>query len=62
MDQLNAGESITDLVFDEKNPRRRSWKFCNLRVPSSEVVYFTQIFIILYFLAISLIKLVFFQA
>ena len=61
VDQLNAGGGITDLVFDEKNHERRSWKFCNSRLPRSEVVYFTQIFIILFLIATSMIKLVFFK-
>ena len=59
VDQLDAGGGITDLVFDEKNHERRSWKFCNSRLPRSEVVYFTQFFIILFVIAESLIKLVF---
>ena len=61
VDQLDAGGGITDLVFDEKNHERSSWKFSNSRVPRSEVVYFSQIFIILFLIAISLIKLVFFK-
>ena len=59
VDQLDAGGGITDLVFDEKNHERKSWRFCNSRVPRSEIVYFTQVFIILVSIAISLIKLVF---
>ena len=61
VDHLDAVGGITDLVFDEKNHERRSWKFCNSRVPRSEVVYFTQIFIKLFLIAISLIKLLFLQ-
>ena len=60
-DQLDSGGGITDLVFDENQQERRSWRFCNSRVPRSEVVYFTQIFIIVFLIAVSLIKLVFFQ-
>ena len=60
VDQLDAGGGISDLIFDEKNYKRRSWKFCNSRVRRSEVVYFIQIFFILFLIAISLIKLVFF--
>ena len=59
VNQLDAGGGVSDLVFDEKNHERRSWKFCNSRVPRSELVYFTQMFIILFLIATSLIKLVF---
>ena len=48
-DQLDSGGGITDLVFDENQKEKRSWRFCNSRVPRSEVVYFTQIFIIVFF-------------
>ena len=47
------------LVFDEDNPERRSWKFFNSRLPRSEVVYFTQILIILFSTVVSSTKLVF---
>ena len=59
--QLDSGGGITDLVSDENQQERRSCRFCNSRVPRSEVVYFTQIFIIVFLIAVSLIKLVFFQ-
>ena len=43
-DQLDCagsgGAGITDLVFDDQNQERRSWRFCNSRLPRSEVVYF----------------------
>ena len=60
-DQLDSGGGITDLVFDENKQERRSWRFCNSRVPRSEVVYFTQFFIIVFLITVSLIKLAFFQ-
>ena len=60
-DQLDSGGGITDLVFDENQQEMRFWRFCNSRVPRSEVVYFTQIFIIVFLIVVSLIKLVFFQ-
>ena len=41
-----AGIGLNDLVFNEKNKERRSWKFCNSSLPRSEVVYFTQVVII----------------
>ena len=48
-DNNDAGGAITDLVFDETHQERRSWRFCNSRDPRSELVYFTQIFIIVFF-------------
>ena len=56
-----AGIGFNDLGFNEKNQERRSWKLCNSRLPQSEVVYFTQILIILFLIGESLIKLVFFH-
>ena len=64
-DQLDCagsgGAGITDLVFDDQNQERRSWRFCNSRLPRSEVVYFTQVSIIVFLIVISLTKLVFFH-
>ena len=60
-DTIDAGGAITDLVFDKNHQERRSWRFCNSRVPRSEVVYFTQIFIIIFLIGVSLVKLVFFK-
>ena len=60
-DQLDSGAGITVLVFDENQQERRSWIFCNSRVPRSDVVYFTQISIIVFLITISLVKLVIFQ-
>ena len=59
-DQLDSGGGITDLVFDA-HQERQSWRFCNSRLPRSEVVYFTQISIIIFLITFSLIKLVFFK-
>ena len=62
-DQIDspAGLDLNDLVFNEENQERRSWKLCNSRLPRSKVVCLTQIVIILFFIAVSLIKLVFFH-
>ena len=60
-DTIDVGGAITDLVFDENHQERRSWRFCDSRVPRSEVVYFTQIFIIIFLIGVSLVKLVFFK-
>ena len=47
-DQLDCagggGAGITGLVFDDQNQERRSWRFCNSRLPRSEVVYFTSFY------------------
>ena len=59
-DQLDTGGAKTDLVFDDNHHERRSWRFCNSRIPQSEAVYFTQVFIIT-FIIVSLVKLVSFQ-
>ena len=55
-----VGVGLNDLVFDEENHERWSWKLCNSRIPRSEIVYFTKIVIILFLLGVSLIKLLFF--
>ena len=47
-DQLDSGGGITDLVFDAEHQERQPWRFSNSRLPRSEVVYFTQIFIIFF--------------
>ena len=60
-DQLDTGGVITDLVFDDDHHERRSWRFFGSRIPRSEVVYFTQVFIIIYFIIVFLVKIVFFQ-
>ena len=64
-DQLDCagsgGAGITDLVFDDQNQEKRSWRFCNSRLPRSEVVYFTQVSIIVFLNVVSLTKLVFFH-
>ena len=54
-----CGVGLKDLVFNEENQERRSWKLCNSRLPRSEVMYFTQIIIILFLIGVYLIKLFF---
>ena len=62
-DQLDpfcgGGAGITDLVFGDQNEEKRSWRFCNSRLPRFDLVYFTQISIIVFLSAILLINLVF---
>ena len=64
-DQLDCagsgGAGITDLVFDDQNQERCSWRFSNSRLPRSEVVYFTQVSIIFFLIVVLVTKLVFFQ-
>ena len=62
-DQIDspAGIGLNDLVFNEENQERSSWKICNSRLPRSEVMYFTQIVIILFLIGVSLINFVFFH-
>ena len=54
--QLDSGRGITYLVFDADHQERRSWRFCNSRLPRSELVYFTQIIKIIFLIAVSLAK------
>ena len=39
-DQLGTAGAITNLVFDENNQGRRSWRFCISSTPHSQVVFF----------------------
>ena len=42
-----ADHGIENLVFDDQNQERRSWRFCNnVSLPRSEVMFFAQIFLI----------------
>ena len=60
-DQLDTGGAITDLVFDDNQLERRSWRFCNSKIARSEFVYFTQVFIVIFLITVFLPKLVIFQ-
>ena len=60
-DQLDTSGAINDLVFDKNDHERRSWRFCNSRIPRSEVVCFTQSSMIIFLIIVSLVKMVFFQ-
>ena len=53
----NGGVGLNDLVFDDENHEQRSWKLCNSRIPRSELVYFTQIVIMLFGNALTQPKL-----
>ena len=45
----NGGVSLNYLIFDDDIDEIRSWKLCNSSLPISEVVYFTQIIILLFY-------------
>ena len=60
-DQPDTGVALTESVFDDNHHERRSWRFCNSRIPRSEVVYFTQVFITIFLIVVFLVKLEFFN-
>ena len=45
-DQLDCagsgGATITDLVIDDQNQERRSWRFCNSSLPLCGSLFFTS--------------------
>lgn len=50
---------FVDTVYDADNVERPPWKFCNsITLPRSEVVYFTQVLVVLMILIASLTKLI----
>ena len=56
----NDAPYVDNIVYDVNGLERRSWKFCNsISLPRSEVVFFTQIFIIFVIIGTSLYKLCF---
>ena len=57
-----ADHGIENLVFDDQNQERRSWRFCNnVSLPRSEVMFFAQIFLIAFVVTVCSTKLLFFQ-
>lgn len=46
-----------DVIFDHENNERPPWKICNLTIPRSEVVFFTQVIVVFIILTVSLTKL-----
>ena len=60
-DRSDTGGAIADLVFDDNHHERRLWRFCNSNIPRSDVVCFTQVFIIISLINVSLVNPVFFQ-
>ena len=52
--------SPENLVYDNQNKERASWKFCNsVTLPRSEVVFFTQALILLILVGVCCGKLLF---
>ena len=46
------GTIVTDFVYDENDTEKKLWKFCNnVTVPRSEVVFMSQMVLILILLA-----------
>ena len=53
---------VENLVFEENNTERSSWKFCNsTTLPRSEVVFFFQAFILMILIVTTLLKLLFYD-
>ena len=49
---------VTDFVYDPNNTEQKSWKFCfDANVPRSEVVFMSQLIIILFLLSFCIYKL-----
>ena len=49
---------VTDFVYDENNTEKKSWNFCNnVTVPRFEVVFMSQMVLILILLAVCIFKL-----
>ncbi len=40
------GKTIEDMIFDDQNIERSPWPVCGHKVPRSELVFFTQVFLI----------------
>ena len=52
------GTIVTDFVYDENHMEKKSWKFCyNVTVPRSEVVFMSQMVLILILMAFCIFKL-----
>ena len=52
------GTIVTNFVYEENNTEKKSWKFCNnVTLPRSEVVFMSQMVLILILLAFFIFKL-----
>ena len=54
---IEVTDGIEQFMYDENNIERRSWKFCNFTLPRSEVIFFTQVFIVLIIILTSIVKI-----
>lgn len=43
VDQVDSG--INNFVFEKDKTEKADWELCNKKIPRSEVVFFTQIFL-----------------
>ena len=51
------GTIVTDFVDEENNTEKNSWKFCNnVTLPRSEVVFMSQMVLILILLGFCIVK------
>ena len=51
---------VTEIVYNETNSEKKSWKFCNnVTLPRSEVVFVAQMVVILILLLFCILKLSF---
>ena len=54
---------LENLVFDQDNQERPSWRFCNnVTLPRSEVLFVAQMFLIAFIVVVCCMKLLFFPA
>ena len=54
---------LENLVFDQDNQERPSWRFCNnVTIPRSEVLFVAQMFLIAFIVVVCCMKLLFFPA
>ena len=55
-DQIDA--VVQENYFEKESSSKSSWKFCNqTTLPSSEVVFFMQMFVILLLISLCIVKL-----
>ena len=53
---------INEIIFEPESSRNTYWKFCNrVTLPKSEVVFFTQMLVVITLMIISILKLTTFE-
>ena len=53
---------INEIIFQPESSRNTYWKFCNrVTLPKSEVVFFTQMLVVITLMIISILKLTAFE-